>query len=180
MHTHGKTARRPSPASTRFRRLLSSLIPSASRNLQNPSPFAISFRARCIRMRWMHRTPRVMHDVHTPAVSSPLSLRRAVGGVPRGSFAFSDAPPSSSKASICLFRSFPLLPSSHLYFSSYYISLSFILALASSSVASLCGFLHSFSLSLVQLKAFTVEYKPFAHRFPPSTCSRVRYASMAD
>jgi len=123
---------RPSPfsPSSTFKRLLSSLIPSvpptlAPSSLQAPEPpFAFSFRVRRIRMRWMRRTPRVMHDARP---SLPVSTPRWVGGVPRGSLAFSDAPPSARvRPPTRLLRSFHPrpLPSSSSYFSSYYISVS--------------------------------------------------------
>lgn len=122
--TDAHTVSRPSPAST-FRCLLSSLTPYPA----HPLPLAIPktlvrHLLSRIRMRWMHRTPRVMHDVH-PFLLRGRRIYAAVGGVPRGSFAFSNVPPSASEASTCLFRSFCLLPLpfSHLYFFSYYISL---------------------------------------------------------
>lgn len=153
--TDAHTVNRPSPAST-FRCLLSSLTPYPAHPLPLASPkpsFAISFRARCIRMRWMHRTPRVMHDVH-PFLPRGRRIYAAAGGVPRGSFAFSDVPPSASEASTHLFRSFHLLPFSfsHLYFSSYYISLSSSRRRLHPSG----GFLPFFTL-----KVSTIESKPF-------------------
>lgn len=79
------------------------------------------FRARCIRMRWMHRTPRVMHDARPPSCLLPIhsalsTLLSAAGwrGAKRIVRIFR-RPSECREAStrLRLFRSSPLFHSRH-------------------------------------------------------------------
>lgn len=143
------------------------LLQAPALSLPPESPSAFSLRARCIRMRWMHRTPRVMHDA-LPIYPYP----RQVGGVPRGSFAFSDTPPSAARPPRVFFLLFA--PPAASYFSSYYTSVS---SSHSLSTASLCGF--SAPLPGPQYLSSQPSVNRL-HRFPlAAACSRARCASVA-